>query len=87
MEEFSIIEFYNLVVEFFCSIIDTGKDIWTLFSTKLSVFIDYITVDWLQDSLRWVIDNLGDYSVLEIGLGAGIGIFILISLIKFLKVI
>ena len=84
---FTIVDFYLQCVMFFESIISSGKNVWTLFTTKMSVLIQGLPSSWFTSFISWAIENLGDYSIIEIGLGAGINIFIVIWLIKFINVL
>ena len=87
MNTSSIISFYENVVSFFSMIIDTGKKVWVYVNTPLGEINDNLPQNWVTDIGDWLVGPFADSSILEIGLGSGLLIFMAVSLFKFFKLI
>jgi len=79
--------FYEDCLVLFMQIIYAGTAVWGFINEPIIDLIHRLPDTFFSSILEWITSAFNDLSILQFGLGSGLGLFIGISILKFIKVI
>ena len=83
----NILHFYELAVDLFSQIIETGAAFWNILNTDIQTLIDdNIDLGIFNFVVDWITSGFGQYTIMDLMLGSGVVVFVFFVIIKFFKI-